>query len=164
MKTLTIVRHAKSSWKYPDLADFDRPLNKRGKNDAPLAARRLKKKGISPDLIITSPANRALTTAKLIIKEIDYAKKSLVTDKRVYMADGEEILELLRQVDNNYKDVFIVGHNPTMTDVTNDLTNGSIENIPTCGMARISLDIESWNDLALGMGQLVLFDYPKKHL
>lgn len=164
MKTLTIVRHAKSSWKDPDLADFDRPLNKRGKNDAPLAGHRLKEQGICPDLIITSPANRALTTAKVIAAEIDYTKKNPVIDKRVYMAGPEDILEILRQVDNAYKDVFIVGHNPTLTDLANDLTDECIDNIPTCGIARIRLDIESWRELASRKGELILFDYPKKHL
>ena len=164
MKTLTIIRHAKSSWKYPELADFDRPLNKRGKNDAPLTGRRLKEKRISPDLIITSPANRALTTAKIIAGEIGYAKKNLVSDKRVYMADSEDVVAILREVDNALKEVFIVGHNPTMTDLANDLTGEYIDNIPTCGIARLKLDIKSWKDLAPGKGKLSLFDYPKKHL
>jgi phosphohistidine phosphatase len=164
MKILTIVRHAKSSWKYPELVDFDRPLNKRGKKDAPPTGRRLKEQGILPDLIIASPANRAFSTAKIIAKEIGYPKKNLVADKRVYMADTGDILAILRQVNDDFKEVFIVGHNPTMTDFANDLTGEYIDNIPTCGIARIKLDIASWKDLTTGKGELSLFDYPKKHL
>jgi phosphohistidine phosphatase len=164
MKTLTIVRHAKSSWKYPELADFDRPLNKRGKNDAPITGSRLKGYKVSPDLIITSPANRAITTAKIIAKEVGYPKKDVIADERIYMADTEDILAVLRQVNSSYKDVLIVGHNPTLTDLANDLSGEDIDNIPTCGVARIELDIKSWNDLAPQKGALVLFDYPKKHL
>ncbi|MCP4409166.1 MAG: histidine phosphatase family protein [Gammaproteobacteria bacterium] len=163
MKTLTIVRHAKSSWKYPELEDFDRPLNNRGKTDAPVIGRRLKELKISPDLIITSSANRALTTAKVIAKKIGYPKKKLVADKKIYMADSEAILAVLRQVDDAYKDVFIVGHNPTQTDLANELTGEYIDNVPTCGVVRMTLDIDSWRDLKPGKGALVLFDYPKKH-
>lgn len=163
MKTLTIVRHGKSSWKYPELDDYDRPLNHRGKADAPLTGRRLKELKISPDLIISSSANRALTTAKVIAKKIGYPKKKLVADKQVYMADSEDILAILGQVDDGYKDVFIIGHNPTLTDLANQLTNEYIDNVPTCGVVRMTLDIDSWRDLKPGKGSLVLFDYPKKH-
>ncbi|MEN8130184.1 MAG: histidine phosphatase family protein [Pseudomonadota bacterium] len=163
MKTLTIVRHAKSSWKYPELDDFDRPLNNRGKTDAPLTGRRLKELEISPDLIITSSANRALTTAKVIAKMIGYPKKKLVADKQVYMADSEDVLTVLRQVNDANKDVFIIGHNPTLTDLANELTGEYIGNVPTCGVVRMTLDIDSWRDLKPGKGSLVLFDYPKKY-
>ena len=163
MKTLTIIRHAKSSWKDLELKDFDRPLNKRGKRDAPLAGQRLRENSISPDLIVTSPAKRALTTAKLIANEIGYSKKNLVSDQRVYMADVEDLIQILRKVDNSCKNVAIVGHNPDMTDLANELTGESIDNVPTCGVVHATLDIKSWQDLDEGKGKLVLFDYPKKH-
>lgn len=163
MRTLTIIRHAKSSWKDVELADFDRPLNKRGKGDAPLAGQRLREQNITLDLIITSPAKRALTTAKVIAEEIGYSKKNLVADRHVYMADVEDLIQMLRAVDNSYKHVAIVGHNPDLTDLANELTGEAIDNVPTCGVVHAKLDIKSWQDLDEGTAELILFDYPKKH-
>ena len=163
MKILTLVRHAKSSWKDTELVDFDRPLNKRGKDDAPKMGQRLKKYQISPDLIITSPANRALTTAKVIAREIDYPAKELIADKQVYLANTYGVLEVVKKVKSIYQDVFLVGHNPTLTELANDLTGEVIENIPTCGLVRMKFDIDEWEDLGKNKGNLLLFDYPKMH-
>lgn len=163
MRTLTIIRHAKSSWKDPELKDFERPLNKRGKRDAPLAGKRLKEYNISFDLIVTSPAKRALTTAKVIAVEIGYPKKNLIANQRIYMADVEDLIQVLRKVDNSCKHVAIVGHNPDLTDLANELTGETIENIPTCGIVHAKFNIKAWRDLDEGKGKLVLFDYPKKH-
>ena len=163
MKTLTIIRHAKSSWKDAELADFDRPLNKRGKRDAPLAGKRLKEQRILPDLILTSSAKRALTTAKTIATETGYSIKDLVADRRIYMADVEDLIQVLRSVDDSYSNVAIVGHNPDLTDLANELTGESIDNIPTYGVVHATLAIESWRDLDQATAQLILFDYPKKH-
>ena len=162
MKTLTIVRHAKSSWEFPELADFDRPLNKRGKNDAPAMGQRLAAKDISPDLIVTSPAKRALKTSKVVAAEIGYSKKKLVTEERVYMADVVELMSVLHKIDNSYKDVFLVGHNPGMTDLVNDLIDESIINVPTCGVVRAKFNIKTWKALKKGTGKLEFFDFPKK--
>jgi len=163
MRTLTIIRHAKSSWKDVELADFERPLNKRGKRDAPLAGQRLREQRIIPNLIITSPAKRALTTAKAIAKEIGYSIKDLVADRRVYMADVDDLLQMLRAVDNSYKHVAIVGHNPDLTDLANEITGEAIDNVPTCGVVHAKLELKSWQDLDAGTAELILFDYPKKH-
>ncbi len=162
MKTLTILRHAKSSWEFPELTDFERPLNKRGKNDAPAMGQRLAARAISPDLIVTSPAKRALKTAKVVAGAIGYPKKKLVTDERVYMADVDELMSVLHKIENNYKDVFLVGHNPGMTDLVNDLIDESIINLPTCGVVRAKFDIKTWKALKKGTGKLEFFDYPKK--
>ncbi len=164
MKIVTLVRHAKSSWDYPELTDFERPLAKRGKNDAPRVGQRLAKMKILPDLIITSPAKRALKTAKVISGEIGLGKKKLVKDKRVYMADSEDLLAILKEVDDECKEVFLVGHNPGLTDLANDLTGEYIDNVPTCGVVRAKFDINKWSKLSSVKGTLMLFDYPKKHL
>ena len=163
MKILTLVRHAKSSWKDPGLADFDRPLNKRGKNDAPMMGQRLIEYKVSPDLIITSPANRALTTAKVIAQEIGYPNKKLVIDKQVYLATTYGLLEAVKKVDNAHREVLLVGHNPDLTELANVLTGEVIDNIPTCGVVRMKFDISAWKDLGKQQGELVLFDYPKKY-
>ena len=163
MKILTLVRHAKSSWKDSGLTDFDRPLNKRGENDAPKMGRRLKKYKICPDLIITSPANRALTTAKVIAREIGYSNKDMVADKQVYLAHSCGLLEVVKKVENTHREVFLVGHNPGLTELANDLIDEDIDNIPTCGVVRMKFDIDHWNDLGKNQGKLLWFDYPKKH-
>ncbi len=116
-----------------------------------------------PDLIVTSPAKRALTTAKTIATEVGYSIKDLVADRRVYMADVEELIQVLRSVDDSYSNVAIVGHNPDLTDLANELTGESIDNIPTCGVVHATLAIKSWRDLDQTTAQLILFDYPKKH-
>jgi phosphohistidine phosphatase len=162
MKTLTLVRHAKSSWEFPELPDADRPLNKRGKNDAPAMGQRLAGKALSPDLIVTSPAKRALKTAKMVAGEIGYPKKKLVINERVYLADVVELMSVLHEIDNNYKDVFLVGHNPGLTDLVNDLMDESILNVPTCGVVRATFNIETWKALGKGRGELEFFDYPKR--
>ncbi len=162
MKILTLIRHAKSSWKYPELPDFERPLNKRGKKNAPYMGERLAKQKVSPDRIITSPAVRALATAKVIAKSIKYPSKELIADQRVYLSSARDLLSVLRKVEDSCKEVFLVGHNPSLTDLANDLTGGSIENIPTTGVVRIQFDFDAWDQLAQNSGKLVLFDYPKK--
>jgi phosphohistidine phosphatase len=162
MKILTVVRHAKSSWEFPELTDSDRPLNKRGKNDAPAMGQRLAAKAISPDLIVTSPAKRALKTAKVVAGELGYPKKKLVIEERVYLADVVELMSILHEIDNSYKDVFLVGHNPGLTDLVNDLMGESILNVPTCGVVRAKFNIETWKALGKGTGKLEFFDYPKK--
>ena len=161
MKMLTLIRHAKSSWEQPELADLDRPLNKRGKRDAPKMGQRLVQKQLQPDLFITSPAKRAFTTAKAIAEEIGYGMDELVTDDRAYTADAAELLAILRDVDNAYHDVVLVGHNPAMTNLVNYLTSESIDNVPTCGIVRASFSVDAWSKLRRRTGELVWFDYPK---
>ncbi len=162
MKTITLIRHAKSSWKYPQLSDFERPLNKRGRKNAPQMGERLAKQNISPDRIITSPANRALATAKVIAKAIDYSSKNLIADQRVYLSSAKELMNVLHEIDEPCTEVFLVGHNPSLTDLANDLTGESIDHIPTSGVVRIRFDIDTWDQVAQGAGKLMLFDYPKK--
>lgn len=162
MKTLYVIRHAKSSWDDPTLSDFDRPLNKRGKKDAPEMGKRLKQRQVVPDLLLSSPAERALTTCHTLAEEIGYAKSKIKTDKNLYHAEDAEILRIIQGLDNKYACVWIFGHNPGLTDFVNLLAEADIDNIPTCGVVACSLDIQSWDEANRKKGTVTFFDYPKK--
>lgn len=162
MKTLFVIRHAKSSWNDPDLDDIDRPLNKRGKRNAPEMGKRLSAKGVKPDLLITSPAKRAATTAKKIAKALSYPKDQIVIDQTLYHGTNQEVINVIRNVSDEIGTLMIFGHNPGFTDLVNQLSGSSIYNIPTCGIAEIGFDIQSWNDIDKNKGRLIDFDYPKK--
>jgi phosphohistidine phosphatase len=165
MKTLYVIRHAKSSWDELELNDFERPLNERGKRDAPRMGVRLKLKKVLPDVIIASPAKRALSTAKRIAKVIGFEKDKIKTDRELYHANEEAILSVLRAIKPKHNIAFVVGHNPGLTDFVNTLRNDEldIENIPTCGIAVFEIDIDSWEQLQWGGGRLTSFDFPKSH-
>jgi phosphohistidine phosphatase len=161
MKTLTLIRHAKSSWKNMDLTDFERPLNKRGRNDAPIMGKRLADKVPRPDLFLSSPAKRALKTAEKITKRMGISKKEIVTDERLYHANVNDFFTILSDVKNKYSRIFLCSHNPGVTEFVNFLVPSHIEKVPTCGVVHIELPIENWNELAFGIGKLVFFDCPK---
>jgi phosphohistidine phosphatase len=163
MKTLYLARHAKSSWKYPDLMDIDRPLNKRGKKDAPFMGKELNKKGITIDLIVTSSAERARCTAETIAKEIGYKKKNIVVDEELYEYSTSSFMEFIKQIDNKFESVMIFGHNPVLTSLNNELTDKHIENIPTCGIVSIQFDSQ-WNEIEPNSGKTQFFIYPKMYL
>jgi len=160
-KTLYLVRHAKSSWSDAALTDRERPLNKRGRRSSPDMGRRMAAKGHRPDLIVSSPANRAITTARNIAKELKYDKSDIVTDEAMYFGSMQAVLEGL---DDRYNKVMVVGHNPTMTYHMNTLANTSVDNMPTCAIAVISFDIASWADLYSAGGELLDYDFPKSVL
>jgi phosphohistidine phosphatase len=163
MKTLYVIRHAKSSWDDLNLSDFERPLNDRGKRDAPRMAVRLKLKGIIPDVVIASPAKRAFATAKRISKVIGFPKDKIKTDRELYHAGEETILSVIRTIKEKHNIAFVVGHNPGLTDFVNTLRNDDldIENIPTCGIVAFEIDIASWEQLQWGSARVTWFDYPK---
>ena len=162
MKTLTILRHAKSSWKDSSLSDHDRPLNKRGEGDAPVMGARIQQAGIRPSLILCSPAVRAWTTAKLIAQEISYPSEFLQRDERLYLAGVQRIIDLLCEQDVGFNSIMIVGHNPGFTDFANYLVPGLTNNIPTCGVVSVIIDTDDWNLKADKNAELVTYDYPKK--
>ena len=164
MKTLYIVRHAKSSWDNPNLDDFDRPLNSRGKKNAPEMGERLKKKGIKPDLIISSSAKRAYTTAVKIAKEIGYPKNDIKRTENFYLAGVNASLRIIHQVDDHVESLMIFGHNPGWTDLSNYLCDFQIDNIPTCGISAITFEIDKWSEVKTGGGKLLFFDYPKNKI
>ncbi|MCA9872376.1 MAG: histidine phosphatase family protein [Anaerolineales bacterium] len=147
MKTLLVLRHAKSSWSNDYLADHERPLNDRGKQDAPRMGRLLQAEDLTPDLIISSSAERALTTAELVALNCGYDNEIAVT-RRFYHADAEDYLAVLGEVDDAYEQVMVVGHNPGMEELVEDLTGESVR-MATAGLAYLQLDIDSWRDLTL---------------
>jgi len=159
---LLIVRHAKSSWKDPDLSDVERPLNSRGNRDAPRMGERLKKRGAVPDCVISSPARRARKTAGHIAKAIGFPKKQIVLDEGIYMAGADTLFEMIQNFANKCKTVMIVGHNPGFTDLVNSLSDFRLDNMPTCAVAAFHFDVEEWAQVRAGSGTLEFFDYPKK--
>lgn len=165
MKKLVIVRHAKSSWDDESLPDFDRPLNNRGERDAPRMAKRLKEKRVFPDIMLSSPANRALTTCRVMADVLQFSVNKIQTDKRLYHASAQEILDVLRQLPDRADDeevVMLFGHNPGLTEFVNLLLDESIDNIPTCGVVGCIVPLDTWKDLHWRCGTIDYFDFPKK--
>lgn len=163
MKTLYLARHAKSSWKHPELDDFERPLNKRGHRDAPVIGQILKNLKVSPDLIISSPAMRAAATAKIIAKAIGYPSKHIVYDKQIYLADEASIFEVIKNIDNSVVKAMIFGHNPVLTVMANVIADYPVSNLPTCAVFCADLNISSWDKVKEKCGKFKLFEYPKKY-
>jgi len=161
MKKLYIIRHAKSSWKDLSLSDFDRPLNKRGTNDAPLMGKMLKRKKILPDLIISSPAKRAKTTAKVIAKEINYTE-SIVYDSDIYEAGMSTLRNIIASIDDKNKSLFLFGHNPGLGMLVDCLV-GLYKNIPTTGIVEIEFDCNKWKNISATNAKLKSFKYPKMY-
>ena len=160
-KILYLVRHAKSSWSDASLADRDRPLNKRGRRSAPDMGKRLAVKGHQPELIISSPARRAFSTAKKIAKELAFDKSEIVTDESLYFSGTHSMVNLLEGLDDRYQKVMIVGHNPAMTSLLNILSDSSVDNMPTCAIAVIDFDMASWSGMSMTGGTLQDYDFPK---
>ncbi len=143
MKRLTLIRHAKSSWSHPEVDDFDRPLNKRGEKDAPMMGKRLAHQHAKPDLIISSPAHRAISTAIIMAQEIRFPIKAIVTNQDLYAADVSDLMRVLQQIDDTFDHVMVVGHNPGLTSLSYYLTQYQVDNIPTCGVVCIDCAIDS---------------------
>ena len=161
MKTLFLIRHAKSSWDDPALADKDRPLNDRGKRDAPKMGERLAKRGVKPDLILSSPAVRALTTAEIIAKKLDYKRKNIVVDDRLYAVAADDLLDVIRQLDDKLERVMLIGHNPELTELAHRFS-GKITHLPTCAVAEFTFDAKSWSNVGKDEPAKVALDYPKR--
>ena len=162
MKTLTIVRHAKSSWKDSGLSDRERPLNKRGKRDAPIMAQRIAAAGIRPSQIISSPAVRAWTTAKVFAKELGYPAEFLQREDGLYLASLDNLLDVVATQDNGFHNLMLFGHNPGLTDLVNYLVPGLTNNLPTAGVVSVNLECDDWMLYDRPPTELILHDYPKK--
>lgn len=163
MKTLYLVRHAKSSWSNTAMADFDRGLNKRGKKDAPFMGKRLAQYNVLPDLILASPAKRARKTAQIIAEVIGYPKKQIVFDETIYSSSVYDYLAVLQRVSDKNDSIFMVGHNHAITEFGELLASCIIQNIPTSGILAIQFPLNRWNEIEFGQGKCLFFDYPKKH-
>ena len=162
MKTIVLVRHAKSSWDSLGLDDFERPLNERGKKDAPEMAARLINKKLKPDLFISSTAKRAHKTAKYFIKAWGGNKKEIVLSDQLYGAGPSVFFDVIRNLEDQYQSVIIFSHNPGITAFVNLLTNVRIDNMPTCSAFGIQADCESWRSFLTSEKKFLFFEYPKK--
>jgi len=162
LKQLLLIRHAKSDWNDPALSDFDRPLNERGERDAPLMGARLKDQNIKLDRLLSSPAQRARSTAEHIAKAIAFTAQDIDWMTELYLASPSSMLEVIQNTPANINNIALVAHNPGISELAAALSGFSIGNIPTCGIVRLQNDSENWN---IGSPFTLLdFDYPKKSL
>jgi len=160
-KQLYLIRHAKSSWAHPDLADFDRPLNKRGKMSAPLMAGRLSARGITPHRIVSSPARRAKKTAQHMAKGTGFRKKDIIYEKGLYFSSYQEVIAIIEKHLSDVEVLFVVGHNSMITDLAESLTGEHFYNVPTCGVVGVGYSGENKFGNILESGAMLFFDYPK---
>jgi phosphohistidine phosphatase len=161
MKTLFLIRHAKSSWDDTGLPDRDRPLNDRGRRDAPKMGERLAKRDVKPDLILSSPAMRAVKTAEIIAKKLDYRRKDIVVDDRLYAVAADDLLDVIHKLDDKLERVMLFGHNPELTELAHRLSS-KITHMPTCAVAEFTFDAKSWSKIGKVKPAKVALDYPKR--
>lgn len=161
MKTLYLLRHAKSSWATPGQKDYDRPLNDRGTRDAPAMGECMRERGFDVDLVVSSPAVRALSTAYAVCDVLGLNPDSIVQDRQIYLAGSAKLLQLISSFDESKHSALLVAHNPALTDLANELARASIDNIPTSGLVSITLPIQYWAEVVPGIGKVLDFDFPK---
>jgi phosphohistidine phosphatase len=162
MRRLTLVRHGKSDWSLPGQQDWDRVLNKRGQQDAPEMARRLRSRKLKPDLILASPAVRALSTASIMARELRVPPAQIAQDERLYLADPEAIVAVVRELGGDARHVMVFGHNPGITECANRLSAGEhIDNMPTCAVFTACFRLDDWSGLDWASGLEAEFDYPR---
>ncbi len=164
MLRLGLVRHAKSSWDYPDLNDHDRPLNKRGKRDAPIMAAKAQKLFGVPDLLLSSTALRAYTTAKTFQEEMSLKESQLEKNGDLYHASIEDVMNCISMIDDKVSFALIFGHNPTTTYFANSFNGDMIDNVPTCGLIMLESTASSWMELEPTNTKRVAFIYPKLYV
>ena len=162
MKDLILVRHAKSSWKDPTLTDHERPLNKRGKRDAPEMGERLARGGCDPDLIVSSSAVRALETARTVAGKLGYPRGGIAVEERLYHASVAELLHVIQGVGDSVGTLMLFGHNPGLTDLANHIGPREIFNMPTCAVLHLGFQADTWSTVGDQGGVEVLYDYPKR--
>lgn len=162
MKTIYLIRHAKSSWTDASLKDFDRVLNERGEKDAPKMAKHLMKKVKSPDVFISSPAKRAKRTSKIFANEFNFDTDKIIYYDELYLASPLQIFNIILNIDDKHSSAAIFGHNPGITELANALIEDvSIDNISTCGVFALTADCNSWKDFENCKKTLLFFDYPR---
>ncbi len=162
MKTLLIVRHAKSSWDNADTSDIDRPLNDRGKRDAPAMAQRMLKTGLAIDRFVSSPAKRARQTAEYFVHAYGKKDKDILFVPELYHASTSTFKEVVGKLDDNDSTVILFSHNPGITAFVNLLTDTiRVDNMPTCGVFAVKGDAAYWPDFLVAKRELLFFDYPK---
>ncbi len=158
LRTLLLIRHAKSSWKDVDLEDIDRPLNNRGIRDAPVMGQRLLARSLIPDLIVSSPAVRALATARAIADEVGYSSEAILIDDELYAAGPQDVLDVVSGFDDRVQLAMVITHNPAITELANRFSRVPIDNVPTSGI--LTVEAPAWS--CIDVATLVDFDYPRK--
>lgn len=164
MKTLLLIRHAKSSWDNPGLRDINRPLNERGLYDAPRMGRMIRSLGIKPDLLVSSPAKRALTTAQFFAAAFEIPDEAIAINPDIYEAHPTEIIRIIGALPNEAETVLLFGHNPTFTDVANRFTDDYIDNVPTCGVVHIVSTAPDWAAFSQVNSRIKACYFPKEVL
>lgn len=160
MKSLCLIRHAHAGWNPSTPSDFDRPLSGQGEAEARSMGAMLAAGDLRPGLILSSPAVRALATAEIIAAEVGYAGHHIKTRAGIYDGSMPDWIQIIRQIGDIHKNVFLVGHNPTITEVVNSLTDSSLPSIPTCGAARVESTVRTWSELDFGSARLISLDLP----
>ena len=162
MKTLVIVRHAKSSWDNAVLSDHQRSLSKRVLRDAPIMGARLAALGPPVDRVISSSATRALTTAELVTHEMGLPWDEIQIEDALYHATEEDMIDLINEQEDYLDGLMLFGHNPGMTYLVNGLSDLDLDNLPTCGVAVLQFDVNSWSEIGDVIATTADFDFPKK--
>lgn len=164
MKTLILIRHAKSSWEQDALSDSERPLNERGKKDAPEMARRLRKRNVKVDAFLSSPAERAFRTARYFAKVFEVKKDEIKVENVLYGALPSQFEQVVAALKNKWDAVALFSHNPGITDYVNTLCSVHTDNMPTCGVFAVQADVESWEEFTKSEKSFLFYDYPKNPL
>lgn len=157
------MRHAKSSWDFEELSDHDRPLNNRGRKDAPLMGRELMAREVTVDLILSSPAVRALTTATLVAKELEYDPEKIAVEEDIYKSNKHELLTVIKNIPNQFDKVLLVGHNNTQTELANMLSPELVPTMPTAAVVCLTFNCDTWAEIERKNAQFHFFDFPKNH-
>jgi phosphohistidine phosphatase len=163
MRTLYLTRHAKSSWADAGMDDFHRPLNDRGERDAPFMARVFLERGEPIDRLVSSPAVRALTTARVFARTLGIAASDISQEKGIYLAPCEMLLRIVNLLNDDWRRVMLFGHNPGFSELAAYISDGDIGDLPTCATVRIDFTVGTWAEVSMGLGTLVWYDYPKRH-
>jgi len=161
MKTLYLLRHAKSSWNFDELSDQERPLNDRGRDDAPAMGQALFKRRIRPDLVVSSPAVRAMSTAVLVARELQYAHDKIAVEPGIYGTDVAGLLTIIRNLPDGAASVLLVGHNPTITETANELSPSHFNEMPTAAVICLHFDCDHWAEVSKVNAEFYFYDYPR---
>jgi phosphohistidine phosphatase len=165
MKTLYLMRHAKSSWSFDELTDQERPLNDRGRTDAPHMGQALAKRQLALGLLVSSPAVRALSTAVLVARELDYPRDEIKVEPAIYQADLDTLLGVIRGLPDAANSVLLTGHNPTITDTANYLlpNDGLTSEMPTAAVLCLHFKTDHWAEAGPANAEFYFYDYPKNN-
>lgn len=162
MKTVYLIRHAKSSWDNSSISDQARPLSSRGLSDAPLMAKMLRKKGVRPEAIFSSTAVRAMTTATFFMNEFDVAAEDFFLRDELYEVSAGEVVRFITRLSEKLNTVLLFGHNPAFTSVANMFSENYIANIPTCGIVCLTAEVQTWLDFEPANASVSGFFYPRQ--